>query len=176
MSRIGKQPVSLPNGVTLQLEGTSIMINGPKGNLVVPIYQGLNLEVEEGKAVLSRQSDEQQALHGLVRSLLQNAVTGVSEGWVKELEINGVGMRAALAGSSLNLSLGFSHPISFPAPEGISFLVTKNIIRVSGIDKQLVGETAANIRKLREPEPYKGKGIRYTTEHVRRKSGKTSKK
>ena len=176
MSRIGKQPVSLPSGVTLQVEGDVITVTGPKGTLTVPLYAGISLQMEAETAVLSRENDDYQATHGLVRSLLQNAVVGVSNGWTRILEINGVGLRAALAGSTLNLNLGFSHPVSFPAPEGIAFQVVKNTITISGIDKQLVGETAANIRKLKEPEPYKGKGIKYSDEQIRRKSGKTGTK
>lgn len=175
MSRIGKQPITLPTGTTLTFADDRTIVQGSKGTLEVPAFPGISLAIEEGKAVLTCAAEEHRPAYGLLRALLQNAVTGVSTGWQKDLELHGVGMRAALAGSTLNLSLGFSHPVMVPAPEGITFSVTKNVVSVAGIDKQLVGETAAQIRKLRKPEPYKGKGIRYSTEYVRRKAGKTGK-
>ena len=175
MSRIGKQPIILPVGTHLQSEAEQVIVTGSKGSLVVPLVVGTKLTVEGSQADVSRLSDDRRAAQGLVRSLLQNAVTGVTVGWSKNLELNGVGMRAALSGSTLTLSLGFSHPIIVEAPSGITFVVTKNVITVSGIDKQLVGETSAKIRSFRKPEPYKGKGIKYSTEIIRRKAGKTGK-
>ena len=176
MSRIGKQPIILPAGTTIDQKETEYSVVGPKGTLTVPFIEGIVLSIVDGNAELTRSDDKQRATHGLLRSLFNNAVTGVNTGWSKDLELHGVGMRANVAGTTLNLSLGFSHPVTYEAPDGIDFKVTKNVINVSGIDKQLVGEVSAQIRKLREPEPYKGKGIRYSTEHVRRKAGKTGKK
>jgi large subunit ribosomal protein L6 len=176
MSRIGKQLIPLPAGTAIEQREFDYAVNGPKGTLYVPFIEGITLAVTDGNAEVTRENDERRAAHGLLRSLFSNAVIGVNKGWTKDLELHGVGMRANVAGSTLNLSLGFSHPVTFEAPAGITFLVTKNVINVSGIDKQLVGEVSAQIRKLREPEPYKGKGIRYSTEHVRRKAGKTGKK
>ena len=175
MSRIGKQPVSLPSGTTLAHAGGAINVTGPKGTLVVITMPDVDVVVEGAEAVISRMNDDARAAQGLVRSLLQNAVTGVTIGWKKDLELHGVGMRAAVSGNNLTLNLGFSHPILMTAPEGVTFTVVKNVITVAGIDKQLVGETSAQIRKFRQPEPYKGKGIRYSTEIVRRKAGKTGK-
>jgi len=175
MSRIGKQPVTLPSGVTVSHNGDLLNVQGPKGTLEVPMVAGVGLETQDGIAMLTVQDDEHFAAQGLIRSLLQNAVTGVSTGWQKDLELHGVGMRAAMTGSGITLSLGFSHPVEVAAPQGIAFAVTKNVISVSGIDRQLVGEIAAQIRKLKKPEPYKGKGIRYSGEQVRRKAGKTGK-
>jgi len=176
MSRIGKQPITLPSGTSIEQASNEFVVNGPKGSLTVPVITGTSLSIADTVAEVSRDTEDFRAAQGLLRSLLSNAVTGVSAGWSKDLELHGVGMRANVAGSTLNLSLGFSHPVTYQAPEGISFQVTKNVISVSGIDKQLVGEVAAQIRKLRKPEPYKGKGIRYSTENVRRKAGKTGKK
>lgn len=174
MSRIGKQPVTL-SGTTLEVTGNTVLIRGSKGELKVTLPEGLNLVVENGIAIVTRNGDEFSAAHGLFRSLLFNAVKGVSEGWQRTLEINGVGMKAALTGGSITLNLGFSHPIVFDIPEGIQAQVVKNQIIISGIDKQLVGEVAAQIRKLKKPEPYKGKGIKYSDEKIRRKAGKTGK-
>ncbi len=175
MSRIGKQPITLPTNTTVSLEEGQYVVRGSKGTLMVPYFEGVSVAQEENTVQLSCETDDSRADYGLLRSLLNNAVVGVSTGWTRNLELHGVGMRGVLAGSSLNLSLGFSHPVVVEAPEGISFLVTKNVITVSGIDKQLVGETAAKIRQLRKPEPYKGKGIRYSDEVIRRKAGKTGK-
>jgi large subunit ribosomal protein L6 len=175
MSRIGKQPIILPSGVTVEQKLDQLTVSGSKGTLQVPFFEGLVLTQAEGKLEVTSPDVAKRDMQGLQRTLIQNAVTGVSTGWDKSLELHGVGMRAALAGNSLNLSLGFSHPVVIEAPAGIGFQVNKNIIVVSGIDKQLVGETAANIRKLRKPEPYKGKGIRYAGEMIRRKAGKTGK-
>lgn len=178
MSRIGKQPINFPASVTFSTEGAEYVFVGPKGTLRVPQFAGVALKQGEGVLtveLLDTETQQAKAFYGLLRVLTVNAVVGVSEGWTKNLELHGVGMRAALNGSGLNLSLGFSHPVLVDAPEGITFNVVKNVISVSGIDKQLVGETAAKIRRLRKPEPYKGKGIRYSDEYVRRKAGKTGK-
>ena len=175
MSRIGKQPVALPSGTTLTHIDGVINVTGPKGTLIVTNMPAVDVVIEGSEAIISRQNEDARAAQGLVRSLLQNAVTGVTIGWKKDLELHGVGMRAAVSGSNITLNLGFSHPILMTAPSGITFTVVKNVITVAGIDKQLVGETSAQIRKFRKPEPYKGKGIRYSTEIVRRKAGKTGK-
>jgi large subunit ribosomal protein L6 len=175
MSRIGKQPITLPSGTTLTISEQEITVQGSKGTLQVPMLTGVTVTVEGDQAIIARTDDAVRAEQGLIRSLLSNAIQGVSAGWQKDLELHGVGMRAALAGSNLNLSLGFSHPVTITPPQGITFTVTKNVVSVSGIDKQLVGEISAQIRKLRKPEPYKGKGIRYSNEYVRRKAGKTGK-
>lgn len=175
MSRIGKQPISLPSGTSVTATEAGFTVTGSKGTLMVPAFEGVSVTVEADQIVLSCATEESRAKYGLLRSLLANAIAGVSNGWVRNLELHGVGMRANVAGSTLNLSLGFSHPVAVEAPEGITFQVTKNVISVSGIDKQLVGETAAKIRSLRKPEPYKGKGIRYSDEYVRRKAGKSAK-
>lgn len=175
MSRIGKMPVEVPSGVDLQIKGNTVSVKGPKGELSRQFHERVSLSVEEGVVTVGRQDDEREsrALHGLSRALLANMVTGVSEGYRRELEIVGVGYRAALKGNDLELQLGFSHPVSIQAPEGITFEVPEPTkIAVIGIDKELVGQMAANIRKVRPPEPYKGKGVRYSGEHVRRKAGK----
>lgn len=175
MSRVGKQLITVPANTTVTLEGEQYVVNGPKGTLMVPAFADVTLTQQENIISLACENEAARPFYGLLRALLANAITGVSEGWKRDLELHGVGMRAALAGTSLNLSLGFSHPINVEAPEGIAFTVTKNVISVSGIDKQLVGETAARIRRLRKPEPYKGKGIRFSDEYVRRKAGKAGK-
>lgn len=175
MSRIGKQPIKLPENTTITVEADRYVVNGPQGTLYVPAFTEVELKQENGLIELSCQSETGQAYYGLLRALLANAVTGVSAGWSRQLELHGVGMRGTIAGTALNLTLGYSHPITVEAPEGITFTVTKNVIKVSGIDKQLVGETAARIRLLRKPEPYKGKGIRFSDEYVRRKAGKAGK-
>ena len=175
MSRIGKMPVEVPSGVDLKIEGNTVSVKGPKGELSRQFHERVSLSVEEGVVTVGRQNDEREsrALHGLSRALLANMVTGVSEGYRRELEIVGVGYRAALKGNDLELQLGFSHPVSVQAPDGITFEVPEPTkIAVIGIDKELVGQMAANIRKIRPPEPYKGKGVRYVGEHVRRKAGK----
>jgi large subunit ribosomal protein L6 len=175
MSRIGKQPIALPANTTVSKSDVGFTVEGPKGRLTVPAMEGVSTEAIDNVATVSIDDIQFRPAFGLQRALLQSAVTGVSTGWKKDLELHGVGMRAALTGTDLTLNLGFSHPVIVAAPEGITFGVVKNVISVSGIDKQLVGETAAQIRKWREPEPYKGKGIRYSTEVVRRKAGKTGK-
>jgi large subunit ribosomal protein L6 len=179
MSRIGKLPIQVPGGVEVNIDGQQVTVKGPKGSLshtlVEPITIGRD---DDGTIRIARPDDERRnrAMHGLSRSLVYNLVVGVTEGYEKRMEIHGVGYRVALKGSSLEFALGYSHPISVTAPEGITFVV-ENPTRFSvrGIDKQLVGEVAANIRKLRKPDPYKGKGVRYAGENIRRKVGKTGK-
>jgi large subunit ribosomal protein L6 len=175
MSRIGRKPISVPDGVTVAIDPGAVSVKGPKGELSQTVSRDMKIALEDGTLTVERPTDRgpHRALHGLTRSLLANMVEGVTNGYEKRLEIQGVGYRARLQGKNLELSLGYSHPISMPAPEGIEFEVpqpTEVIVR--GIDKQLVGETAARIRKQRPPEPYKGKGIRYEGEYVRRKVGK----
>jgi|SRR5581483_4327591 len=180
MSRIGKLPVEVPKGVDVSIEGRSVTVKGPKGTLSHVVAEPITIgrDDESGAIVVRRPDDERRsrAMHGLSRTLVNNLIIGVTAGYEKKLEIHGVGYRVALKGSSLEFALGYSHTISVPAPEGITFAVeTPTRFSVQGIDKQLVGETAANIRKLRKPEPYKGKGVRYAGENVRRKVGKTGK-
>jgi large subunit ribosomal protein L6 len=178
MSRIGKEPIAIPDGVNVELEGSRVTVNGPGGALHQEVSPELKVTVDDGTVRVERPSDERhhKALHGLTRTLIANMVEGVTKGFEKRLEIQGVGYRAALRGSDLELQVGYSHPVEFPAPEGIAFEVpAPNRIVVRGIDKQLVGETAARIRKVRKPEPYKGKGIRYEGEYVRKKAGKAAK-
>jgi large subunit ribosomal protein L6 len=175
MSRIGKAPVEVPGGVNVELAGREIKVTGPKGELTVPVGQGVTVEQEDGNLVVRRRSDAppDRAMHGLTRSLLQNAVTGVTDGFTKTLNIAGVGYRAALQGRDINLQVGYSHPVSVAPREGVEFEVPNaTTIIVRGIDKQRVGQMAAEIRKVRPPEPYKGKGIRYSDEQIRRKVGK----
>ena len=175
MSRIGRQPISLPEGVIVSIETELVRVNGPKGELSERVNGDLKVAQEEGSVVVSRPTDrgEHRALHGLTRSLINNMVVGVTEGYEKRLEIQGVGYRAQLKGKNLELALGYSHPVPIEAPDGIEFDVpSQTEVVIRGIDKQLVGEIAARIRRSRPPEPYKGKGIRYVGEHVRRKVGK----
>jgi large subunit ribosomal protein L6 len=175
MSRIGRLPISIPDGVEVAVDDSLVRVKGPKGELSQAISRDLSVEREDSTLVVKRPSDrpEHRALHGLTRSLIYNMVEGVTNGFEKRLEIQGVGYRAQLKGKTLELALGFSHPVRMEAPEGIDFEVpapTQVIVR--GIDKQAVGEAAAQIRKLRPPEPYKGKGVRYVGEYVARKVGK----
>ncbi len=175
MSRIGKAPVEVPGAVNVEISDRLVKVTGPRGELSVPIGRGVEVRQEDGSLVLTRASEspEHKAMHGLTRSLIQNAVTGVTEGFSKTLQIAGVGYRAALAGSDINLQVGYSHPVTISPREGIEFEVPNaTTIVVRGIDKQRVGQTAAEIRKVRPPEPYKGKGIRYSDEQIRRKVGK----
>ena len=176
MSRIGKMPVSLPDGVEAKLEENILTVTGPLGVLTQEIVPDISVDIEDRVIYVRRASDikEHRALHGLIRSLAANMVEGVSKGFQKNLEIHGVGYRAALKGEDLEMSLGFSHGVTVNCPKGIRFeLVTPTRIRVHGIDKQAVGQISANIRGLRPPNPYKGKGIRYAGEHIRRKAGKS---
>jgi large subunit ribosomal protein L6 len=179
MSRIGKKPISIVSGVKVALDGQNIKVEGPKGALEMIINDqiGVNMEADQ-LTVSSRSNQSNTALQGLTRSLIANMVDGVTKGFSKVLEINGVGYRAELKGSVLNLSLGYSHPVEYPLPKGINAEVdTKaNTITVTGIDKELVGATAAKIRSFRKPEPYKGKGIKYSDERIMRKAGKTGAK
>jgi len=178
VSRIGKQPIPVPSGVEVDIHGSTVTVKGPKGVLAQTFNDDISITLEEDVVYVRRPSDarEHRSLHGLTRTLVANMVTGVSEGYKKDLEIVGVGYRAALKDGGLDLSLGFSHPLIVQAPEGITFEVpAPNRISVSGIDKQKVGQVAAEIRGVRPPEPYKGKGVRYAGEHVRRKVGKAAK-
>jgi large subunit ribosomal protein L6 len=175
MSRIGKKPIQIPDGVTVSIGPGRVTVNGPRGELSQAVSPAMRIEQSDGTLTVERPTDrgEHRALHGLTRTLIANMVEGVTSGFEKRLEIQGVGYRARLKGKDLEMALGFSHPVSLPAPEGIEFEVpqpTEVIVR--GIDKQLVGEVAAQVRKQRPPEPYKGKGVRYAGEHVRRKVGK----
>jgi large subunit ribosomal protein L6 len=177
MSRIGKLPVPVPDGVDVTVDGMHVTVKGPKGELSQTMPDGVGITVEDGEVVVSRDSDARthRARHGLVRSLIFNMVTGVSDGYTRALELVGIGYRAQPKGSDLELQVGFSHPVLIEAPEGISFEVPQPTrVVVNGIDKVLVGQIAANIRKVRPPEPYKGKGIRYEDERVRRKAGKAA--
>jgi large subunit ribosomal protein L6 len=177
MSRIGKKPIPLPTGVSVdKVEGT-VRVKGPKGTLSEPIPEMISLEVRDGAVVLERPDDAKQtrAYHGLARALVANMVRGVVEPFARELEIQGVGYRAEVSGGKLNLLLGFSHPVVIPVPEGLSVSVDRNVVvKIEGIDRQRVGQFAADLRRLRPPEPYKGKGIRYVGETVRRKAGKAA--
>lgn len=179
MSRIGKLPIAVPSGVEVTIDGQSVTVKGPKGTLHQEIAEPISVERDEdGAVVVKRPNDERmnRSLHGLSRSLVNNMVLGVSQGYEKKLEIHGVGYRVQLKGEELEFALGFSHPVVIKPPEGISFAVeSQTKFSVHGIDKQLVGEVSANIRKLRKPDPYKGKGVRYAGETIRRKVGKTGK-
>lgn len=178
MSRVGKAPISIPSGVDVTLDGPKVTVKGPKGELSRRLPERIEISLDEGVLSAARpdESRESKALHGLTRALLANMVTGVSEGYRKELEIQGVGYRAQLKGRDLELQVGYSHTVTIPAPEGITFEVPEPTrVSVSGIDKELVGQLAADVRKVRPPEPYKGKGIRYVGEYVRRKAGKAGK-
>jgi large subunit ribosomal protein L6 len=178
MSRIGRQPIPVPAGVTAKVDGSDITVTGPKGTLTLKVADPIVVAEEDGTLVVTRPDDERasRALHGLTRTLVSNMVTGVTQGYEKGLEIVGTGYRVAAKGSDLEFQLGFSHPVVVTAPEGITFAVESPVkFKVQGIDKQKVGEVAANIRKIRKPEPYKGKGVRYEGEVVRRKAGKAGK-
>jgi len=175
MSRIGNSPISLPSGVEVKTHGDIVEVKGPKGTLTQAIRSVISVAVDDGELTVTRANDERasKALHGLTRSLINNMVVGVTDGYSKELTAVGVGYRAALKGQTLELQVGFSHPVNIEMPDGITFDVPEPTkIIVSGMDKQQVGQVAANIRAVRPPEPYKGKGIRYVDEHVRRKAGK----
>jgi large subunit ribosomal protein L6 len=178
MSRVGKLPVSVPNGVDVKVDESVVRVKGPKGELQQRVLEIVAVKVEDGKVLVSRKGDARldRAAHGLTRTLIANMVEGVSKGFRKSLEIQGVGYRAAKSGEKLNLTLGFSHPVVYQAPKGIAISVEgTNKIHVDGIDKQQVGQVAAEIRALRPPEPYKGKGVRYDGEFVRKKLGKAGK-
>jgi large subunit ribosomal protein L6 len=178
MSRIGKLPIPVPSGVDVAIDGQLVTVKGPKGSLSHTVAEPITVSAEDGTLTVARPDDERESksLHGLSRTLIANMVTGVTAGYSKTMEIVGTGYRVTAKGSDLEFALGFSHPVLIPAPEGISFRVeTPTRFAVEGIDKQKVGEVAANIRKLRKPDPYKGKGVRYQGEVIRRKAGKTGK-
>jgi large subunit ribosomal protein L6 len=180
MSRIGRKPITVPTGVELSIEGPKVTVKGPKGTLSHTLAEPITIEPDDsGSFSVLRPNDERRAkeLHGLSRTLINNMVVGVTEGYRKSLEISGTGYRVVAKGSDLEFALGFSHPVVVPAPPGITFTVERpTLFHVAGIDKQQVGEVAANIRKIRPPEPYKGKGVRYQGEVIRRKAGKAGKK
>ena len=176
MSRVGKRPIPIPNGVSVAHEHGTVNVKGPNGALSQRIPEGIRCEVADGQVTLVRPDDRKQtrALHGLARALVANMMRGVDKPFVKQLEIQGVGYRAESAGTTLTLQVGFSHPVEMPIPEGLKVSVERNVIvRIDGIDRQQVGQFAADVRAIRQPEPYKGKGIRYADEHVRRKVGKS---
>lgn len=177
MSRIGKLPISIPNGVTVTIENGVIKTTGSKGELEFGILPNISVVTEGDQVKVTKTADDLKTsgFYGLTRTVIANMITGVSEGFKKTLEINGIGYRAAVNGKTLTLNLGYSHPIDYPMPEGIAITVEKNLIHVSGFDKQKVGQVAAEIRSFRKPEPYKGKGVKYIEETIRRKAGKTGK-
>lgn len=177
MSRIGKLPITIPNGVTITVDADNITVTGPKGTLTQFNMPGVTVSVEEGKALVTRASEEREhrSKHGLMRTLVNNMVLGVTEGFEKKLELNGVGFRVALEGNKLKMALGFSHDVFYQIPEGIQAVVEQNIITIKGINKQQVGQVAAEIRSLKKPEPYKGKGLKYVGERIIRKAGKSGK-
>jgi len=179
VSRVGRMPIQVPEGVTVKIDGTRVEINGPKGELKQEFHPAMKFNLEDGVLTVLRPSDEPKirAIHGLTRALVNNMVVGVNDGFEKTLQIEGVGYRPELEGETLILHLGFSHPVHIPPPQGITFEVDTRarLVKVQGIDKELVGRISADIRKIRPPEPYKGKGIRYFGEYVRRKAGKAGK-
>lgn len=179
MSRVGRQPVVVPQGVEVNIKGSHVRVKGPKGEISRTFPASMEISMEDGNVVVNRPTDEREhrALHGMTRALINNMVVGVSTGFEKVLEINGVGYRAELTGKNLTLNVGYSHPVVVEPPEGISFEVDQRTrqIKIMGYDKQMVGQVAADIRKVRPPEPYKGKGIKYLDERIRRKAGKAGK-
>lgn len=178
MSRIGRMPIDIPAGVTVTVDGQDVTVKGPKGELSLTVASPIEAKVEENQVVVTRPDDERasRSLHGLTRTLINNNIIGVTQGYEKKLEVVGTGYRVSSKGQGVEFALGYSHPITVDPPQGITFTVEGNDkLTVSGIDKQAVGEVAANIRKLRKPEPYKGKGVRYEGERVRRKAGKAGK-
>jgi large subunit ribosomal protein L6 len=178
MSRIGRLPIEIPAGVTVSVVGSAVSVKGPKGELALNVASPIEVKVEDGQVLVTRPDDERasRSLHGLTRTLISNQIIGVTQGYTKGLEVVGTGYRVAQKGSSVEFALGFSHPVLIDPPAGITLTVEgNNKLTVSGIDKQAVGEAAANIRKIRKPEPYKGKGVRYAGEIVRRKAGKAGK-
>ena len=177
MSRIGRKPVPLPKGVTTEIDGHKITVKGPKGEISRTLHEDMLITLEDGNVIVKRPSDEalHKALHGLTRTLVANMVQGVTEGFAKSLEIQGVGYKAEPKPFGVQLVVGYSHPVPYNAPKGIKITVTNNVnVKIEGIDKELVGQVAAELRNVRPPEPYKGKGIRYAGEQVRRKAGKTA--
>lgn len=177
MSRIGKLPIEIPSGVTITIDDDKIIVTNPKGTLEVPHLSELDVKNEEGQIVVTRKNDERiaRAQHGLQRTLINNAIVGLTKGYEKKLEVSGVGFRVSGGGQEIEMSLGFSHPVKYKSKEGVNLTVEKMTITVSGIDKQAVGQVAAEIRSLKKPEPYKGKGIKYADEVIRRKVGKAGK-
>ncbi|HSX28715.1 MAG TPA: 50S ribosomal protein L6 [Candidatus Saccharimonadales bacterium] len=178
MSRIGKLPVAIPTGVTITVDNDIVTVTGPKGTLTQTALSDVKLELDDKELRVTRNSDEKiaKSQHGLMRALIANMVKGVTEGFEKKLELNGVGYRVSGGGQALTFALGFSHPVEFKAPEGVKLEVQQNVITVTGISKQQVGQVAADIRALKKPEPYKGKGIKYENEQIRRKAGKAGTK
>jgi large subunit ribosomal protein L6 len=179
MSRIGKKPIALPKGVTVKIEGNTVLVQGPKGKLDTALPRGIRMEQQDGHLVAIRENDSQAAVHGLARALVNNAVDGVTKGWTRELEIVGIGYRAELKGKGIVVfNLGFSHPIEYPLPTGVEVAVDAKQTRltISGIDRQKVGQVAAEMRGLRPPDPYKNKGVRYAGERLKKKVGKTGAK
>lgn len=177
MSRIGRKPIPIPKGVKIHVEPAGVLVEGPKGKLHTTVPGGIRFEVQDSTLLAHRENDSQAALHGLARSLVANAVTGVTTGFQKELDIVGIGYRAEVKGRSVVFSLGLSHPVEFPLPDGINVSIDKQThMVVSGADKQKVGQVAANMRRLRPPDPYKQKGVRYTGERLKKKVGKTGAK
>jgi large subunit ribosomal protein L6 len=177
MSRIGKKPIPIPQGVKVHVEGATVRAEGPKGKLAQPVPFGLSARLDNGTLVIGREGDDRRvrALHGLTRSLVANMVTGVKDGFERKLEIVGIGYRAQMQGKAIQLSLGYSHPVIFPLPDGVTAEIDKQVgITLRAADKALLGETAAKLRALRKPDPYKGKGIKYTDEIIRRKAGKAA--
>jgi len=177
MSRIGRMPIAIPAGVEVKLDGNTVTVKGPKGELTRTVHQNMKVEVKGEEIIVTRPNDdkENRSLHGLTRTLLANMVKGVTDGFTKELEVNGVGYRAAVEGNKLVLNIGYSHPVEMPFPDGIKAEVNDKKITISGIDNQKVGQFAAEVREKRPPEPYKGKGIKYVDEYIRRKEGKAGK-
>src|SRR5580765_1825144 len=179
MSRIGKKPIALPKGVTVKIEGNTVMVQGPKGKLDTRVPAGITMEQKDGSLIEIRENDSQAALHGLTRALVNNAVEGVTKGWTRELEIVGIGYRAELKGKgTVVFSLGYSHPIEYPLPSGIEVAIDpkQTKLSITGIDRQKVGQVAAEMRGLRPPDPYKNKGVRYAGERLKKKVGKTGAK
>jgi len=178
MSRIGKKPITIPNGVKAEQKDLALNVTGPKGSVAVLVHPKVQVDISASEVVVSVKHPDnklERSLWGLTRSLVQNAVTGVTSGFEKKLEINGVGYRASIAGTTITMALGFSHPVIVEVPKGLAAAIDKNVITITGIDKQAVGEFAAKIRALKKPEPYKGKGIKYMDEVIRRKAGKVVK-
>src|SRR3989442_9423426 len=179
MSRIGRKPIALPKGVTVKIEGNTVAVQGPKGKLDTQLPRGIRMEQQDGHLVAIRENDSQSAVHGLARALVNNAVEGVTKGWTRELEIVGIGYRAEMKGKNMVVfTLGYSHPIEFPLPTGIEVAIDpkQTHLTISGIDRQKVGQVAADMRSLRKPDPYKNKGVRYTGEKLKKKVGKTGAK
>jgi large subunit ribosomal protein L6 len=179
MSRIGKKPIPIPKGVTIKVEGNTVLVQGPKGRLDTPLPVGIKVEQKDGNLVAIRENDSQAAVHGLARALVNNAVEGVTKGWIRDLEIVGIGYRAEMKGKGMVVfSLGFSHPIEYPLPTGVEAAVDpkQTKITLTGIDRQKVGQVAAEMRSLRPPDPYKNKGVRYAGERLKKKVGKTGAK